>query len=70
MEIKMVVTIDNLAQRYGLLPSEVLNRATTFDLVIMDASMSYQNYLSQKEDPNYVPEIPLDDLIKLKKENL
>jgi hypothetical protein len=62
----MVVTIDTLAQRYGLLPSEVLSRATTFDLVIMDASMSYQNYQQSKQDPGFVPDVPLEELIKIK----
>lgn len=32
----MLITVDVLAQRYGLLPSEVLNRASTFDLRVME----------------------------------
>lgn len=31
----MIVTIDNLAQRYGILPSRVLNEGTSFDMFVM-----------------------------------
>lgn len=32
----MLLTLDNLAHRYNLLPSEALARASTFDLRVMD----------------------------------
>jgi hypothetical protein len=32
----------------------------------MDTAMSYENHLQQKQDPNYVPEYDVDDLLKLK----
>lgn len=39
----MLITLDVLAQRYGLLPSEVLGRATTIDLRVMElANMKAQ----------------------------
>ena len=31
-----MLTLDNLAHRYNLLPSEALSRASTFDLRVMD----------------------------------
>jgi hypothetical protein len=37
-----IVTIDTLAQRYGYLPSELLNRASTFDLWICNSAIRYQ----------------------------
>lgn len=57
----MISTIENIAHRYGILPSEAMRRATTFDLVILDAVMGYQNTMreqQQKEaDPSkYSPE--------------
>jgi hypothetical protein len=55
-----------LGKRYGMLPSELVQRATTFDLLVMDASMEYQNYIKNKDKPGYVPDIPLEDLIKMK----
>jgi hypothetical protein len=40
----MAVTLDRMAQRYGKLPSEVLERATVLDFRIMDVADSYLNY--------------------------
>lgn len=39
----MLVSIDALAQRYGLLPTEVLERASTFDLRVMEVGNRYSN---------------------------
>jgi hypothetical protein len=38
----MILTIDNIAQRYGYLPSQVLSSADTFDLHVADISAKYQ----------------------------
>lgn len=35
--------IDSMANRYGLLPSEVLTRCTTIDLYVLERSMTYRN---------------------------
>jgi hypothetical protein len=46
----MFLTLDNLAKKYGLLPSEVLVRASTFDLFVLDISAKwdvYQNDLAE-----------------------
>lgn len=40
--------IDSLGKRYGILPSELLGRANTFDLYIMDVAMSFENYHHKK----------------------
>ena len=37
----MILTLDNLAHRYNVLPSEALSRATTFDLMVLDVSTRY-----------------------------
>ena len=39
-----LLSLDNLAHRYGLLPSEVMLRATTFDLYVIDLSARYERY--------------------------
>ena len=52
----MILMIDTMAERYKLLPSEIVNRGSTFDLYVMDAAMSYHNYqhnkAQNKVDPN------------------
>jgi len=52
-----------LGKRYGLLPSEVLTRATTFDLQCLDISISYERYKNTKAD-NSVPQYKEQDLLK------
>ena len=51
----MILTVDNMAKRYGLLPSEVLTKASTFDLVIMDASLAFERHVNK--DPNTPPDV-------------
>jgi len=40
--------------------------ANTFDLVIMDAALGYQNYLRDKNDPNHIPDVSEDELLRIK----
>ena len=44
----MIILIDTMAERYGMLPSEVMGRATTFDVFIADTAIGYRNYLTDK----------------------
>lgn len=38
-----------MAKRYSRLPSEIMTDATTFDMVIMDAALSYEQRMMDKE---------------------
>lgn len=49
VETKMIVAVDAMAKRYGKLPSEILASASTLDLVVLDAALTYENYLQEKE---------------------
>lgn len=40
----MILTLDNLAHRYNCLPSEALDRATTFDLYVLDVSTKWERH--------------------------
>lgn len=53
-----MITIDNLAFRYGLLPSEVLARATTFDLTVLDVSARWERYQFEKQNGKLKTEVP------------
>jgi hypothetical protein len=58
-----------MAERYGLLPSEVLKRASTFDFVVMDVVATYKDYrrrIEAGEAPN-VDEKTLLDILKRSK---
>lgn len=37
-----------MAERYGLLPSEVLARATTHDIYVYDVALSYQEHVRKQ----------------------
>lgn len=60
--------IDGLAKRYGKLPSEILREANTFDLYIIDAAMTFEQYHHKKamnkgQDP--IDHYSTEDLIKI-----
>lgn len=59
----MAVTLDQLAQRYGRLPSEVLQTATTFDLEILDIARSYEKYQHNKAN-GIMPEVKQDVMLE------
>jgi hypothetical protein len=44
----MALMLDALGERYGMLPSQVLECASTLDLWIYDAAVSYINSVQQK----------------------
>jgi hypothetical protein len=44
------MTLDNMAHRYGKLPSEILASASTLDLWVMDAAYSYRDYQQRKAE--------------------
>jgi len=46
----MLLSIDALGKRYSLLPSEVMSKASTFDLVVLDAALGFQTYMQDKAD--------------------
>jgi len=58
--------LDQMAQRYGRLPSEILANATTFDMVIMDISLSVENYTRNKDKDGFIPPVSTEELIKIK----
>ena len=45
----MTLALDILGSRYGLLPSEVLVRASTVDLFVVDVAMTYENHRQKQE---------------------
>lgn len=60
----ILVMIDAMAKRYGVLPTEIMERATTFDLVVMDSAATYENYLHNKDKPEYYNEDDLKSILE------
>ena len=58
--------LDALGKRYGLLPSQVLRQADTFDIYILDAALSYEHYYQQKQNnKQFVPDMTTDELLEI-----
>lgn len=51
----MLLTLHNLAKTYKMLPSEALNRATTFDLYILDTFHRYSKYQELRQSGKAQP---------------
>lgn len=39
----MILAIDAMAERYGMLPHDILQKASTFDLYILNSSTEWRN---------------------------
>ena len=65
-EAGMIVMLDQMAQRYGMLPSDIMIKASTFDMVVMDVSVSVEAYFKQKDQPGYVPPVSEEELLKIR----
>jgi hypothetical protein len=68
----MIILIDTMAERYGLLPSEIIARGNTFDVFVADTAIGYRNYLQDKANGKKVTYRPedysQDDLMNILKE--
>ena len=52
-----MITVGHLAKTYGLLPSEVLARATTYDMMVTDVCSTWEQYRNNPNSAeNYSPE--------------
>ena len=64
VEMSMLLSIDALGKRYSLLPSEVLEKASTFDLVVLDAALGYQSYIQDKaEGKKAAPKLSQEEMM-------
>jgi hypothetical protein len=54
--------IDTLAERYGKLPSQIIRDADTFDLFIMDAALSYRQYVQRKSEGKVAEDYTVEEL--------
>ena len=67
-----ILWIDSLGKRYGMLPSEVIGRANTFDLYVMDAALAFENFHHKKAMNNGVDPVPdytPDELLEMFNKN-
>ena len=58
----MLINIGNLAKTYNVLPSYVLENATTFDLMVADVMVTWENH---QKNPGDSEQYKTEDLQKL-----
>ena len=64
-----MITIGALAKTYHLLPSEVLARGTSFDIMVMDVMTAWEDYHQKKSEGTFVSDLSEEDLLKIVEEN-
>tara|TARA_R110000803_G_scaffold110640_1_gene179060 strand:+ start:273 stop:470 length:198 start_codon:yes stop_codon:yes gene_type:complete len=57
--------LDSLAERYGILPSQLLRDADTLDLFVFDTALTYQNHKQNKEHGSAVDRFDESTLEKM-----
>ena len=45
-----MLLLDAMAERYGCLPSEVLDRGDTFDITVFNVAITYRKYQANKQN--------------------
>jgi hypothetical protein len=63
----MILTVHNIAENYKCLPSEVMARANTFDLYVLDVHTKWVNYQHQRvENERSMPHAPKAPIMSTK----
>jgi len=58
----MLLTLDKMAERYGMLPSQVLIQGSTLDLYVMDAALTYIDYKHRKANNEVATDYSINEL--------
>lgn len=66
-ELHKLLLLDSLATRYHLLPSEIMTRSDTLDILVMDAAVSWSKYMEDQQQAKRdgrppAPQIPVNKL--------
>jgi hypothetical protein len=59
-----MISIGNLAKTYGLLPSEVAMKATSFDLMVTDVMITWDNFSNNPQNENNYKTEDLEKLVR------
>jgi hypothetical protein len=64
----MMLSLDNLAHRYGILPTEALMRGSTLDLRVLDVSARWQKHQSEGSTLPRAATLNQEDMLKMLKQ--
>jgi len=66
----MMLNVGTIAKTYGMLPSYVVEHATTYDLMIADVMGTWEDYQYNKAmGKNPIPDFTPDELVELLNKN-
>lgn len=60
-----MLSIDTLAQRYGILPSELLEKGSTFDLWICNSALRFQQEKQAEQDGDF-SHVSVEELLEIR----
>lgn len=65
-DLQRILLLDTMASRYNLLPSEILRRGDTLDVLVLDTAMSWhaeqQRQAQSRDGSQTAPHIPVNKL--------
>lgn len=59
-----------MGQRYGMLPSQILETGSTFDMVVMDISLTVEGYQKNKNQEGFIPPVTTEELERIRNKAL
>lgn len=59
-----MISIGLLAKKYGRLPSEIVERATTFDLMVTDVLATWESHTADPSQTENYDENQLENILK------
>jgi hypothetical protein len=65
----MLITSVRLGEKFGMLPSEVMEKATTFDYMAVDVNEAYENFHQEGQTKKNYDQTYLEEMMKKVKGN-
>lgn len=59
-----MIAVGRMAERFGMLPHQVDQNATTYDLMIVDVLATYDEYQKNKDNPSFYKEDDLKSILE------
>lgn len=59
-----MIAVGRMAERFGMLPHQVEQNATTYDLMIVDVLATYDEYQKNKDNPSFYKEDDLKSILE------
>ena len=62
----MVLVVDSISKRYGVLPSDLMSRGSSFDVYVSDLALQYEQYQMRRasgvESATLTPDLSQEEM--------